>query len=193
LASSKADLKAIGQSKSVPVLMSSAVSDGMGIRGHALTQAEELEEGPATSKTVKDKSALLALELFPPAWLLGLDRFYLGSFRTGIAKVLVSLLTLSLGGFAWGLVDFSAVVLNALRKEESIHVLGMHVDFTPNTLQAAFVLAVVDLVMLPLWVVAAKYAWKVRKGHRMERLKANAMKSPHFKTAAAADNPVKGT
>uniref|UniRef100_A0A7S1Q4N0 TM2 domain-containing protein n=1 Tax=Alexandrium catenella TaxID=2925 RepID=A0A7S1Q4N0_ALECA len=179
------------QSRSVS--LTSGMSDGMGIEQSPLPAAEALlsqeaaaGSGKAGVPAPKDKAILMAIEMFPPAWLLGLDRFYLGSFRTGVAKVLVSIVTLSVGGFVWGLVDFFVIVANALKRQEALHALGMEADFKPGMLQGAFYMAIADLILLPLWVGLARYIWWVRKMQRMERLKENAMKSPHFKASGTA-------
>lgn len=173
------------------VSLASGVSDGMGIDRSAPQPAEEAllsqEDTLSAQKdgaVQKDKLVLLAIECFPPCWLLGLDRFYLGSFRTGIAKVLLSIMTLSVGGFVWGLIDFSIIVVNALKRQEALRALGMEADFKSGNLQPAFVMGVIDILMLPVWVGLARYIWYVRKMARMERLKENAMKSPHFKAPA---------
>mmetsp|Transcript_82359 Transcript_82359/g.191246 ORF Transcript_82359/g.191246 Transcript_82359/m.191246 type:complete len:274 (+) Transcript_82359:71-892(+) len=165
-----------------------------------------------TGAPPKDKIALMLIEMFPPTWFFGVDRFYLGCYHTAVAKLAVSLGACLLGlvvwrcvcpvsstllatvsvfsviGFVWGLVDYFAVVINALRSEHAIHCLSMHAQFYHGHIRASFVLGIVNLLVIPMYLLLARFAWHWRKNMRMSRLRANALKSPLFQNKA----PIRG-
>mmetsp|Transcript_29270 Transcript_29270/g.68075 ORF Transcript_29270/g.68075 Transcript_29270/m.68075 type:complete len:297 (-) Transcript_29270:57-947(-) len=160
----------------------------------------------------KDKVALVLLEMCPLTWYLALDRFYLGSVKTGLAKLAVglggclvgvaiwcctcrtlSMLTTTVGwfsvlGLVWGLIDFFAVVGNALGQKQGIDSLGMRANFHHTHARAAFALGVTALALLPIYGLLVRGFWWWRKTLRMSRLKANALKSPLFQNKA----PIRG-
>mmetsp|Transcript_2656 Transcript_2656/g.6234 ORF Transcript_2656/g.6234 Transcript_2656/m.6234 type:complete len:301 (+) Transcript_2656:64-966(+) len=160
----------------------------------------------------KDKIALVLIEMFPLTWYFAIDRFYLGAVRTGIAKLALSLGASLLGlivwrctctglhmmitsvgifsvlGFVWGAVDYVAVIVNALSRSDEINCLGMRANFYHSHIQVAFALAIVALLLLPIYVFVGRFLWHIRKTIRMSRLKANAMKSPLFQHKA----PIRG-
>lgn len=146
------------------------------------------ETKETTEASPKSSLVLLLIELFPITWILGLNNFYLGNIGLGIAKLLVSVFTLGLGGLIWGGIDFIAIIANALAHKESIHVLGMNAQFEKGMADKAYAMAVLDLAMLPCWMALAWGFWSWRKRQRLEALRQNAMKSSHYgqRNSAAA-------
>eukprot|EP00416_Gambierdiscus_australes_P035819 CAMPEP_0171106024 /NCGR_PEP_ID=MMETSP0766_2-20121228/63889_1 /TAXON_ID=439317 /ORGANISM="Gambierdiscus australes, Strain CAWD 149" /LENGTH=257 /DNA_ID=CAMNT_0011567011 /DNA_START=20 /DNA_END=793 /DNA_ORIENTATION=+ len=158
----------------------------------------------------KDKIALMILEMCPFTWFFGIDRFYLGCFRTAFAKLGVGLGCCLLGlavwcclfsgmnllalcvsffaafGAVWGVIDYFAVVVNALRFSVDMHTLGMHAEFDHSHVQVAFVLGIVNLLFIPAYGFLLRSFWLWRKQSRMARLRANAMKSPLFQKKTPA-------
>lgn len=95
----------------------------------------------------KSKVALMVLEIIPPCGQLGIDRLYLGSTKTGIAKLLVCICTCLVGGLVWGLVDAVLVILNCLGRDKSIDSLGMVATFTDDEVETAHALAVIGVAI----------------------------------------------
>jgi len=114
----------------------------------------------------RSKVVLMVIDMFPPLWMLGIDRLYLGSITTGIAKLAVCVFTCGVGGVVWGLVDFASVVSNALRKEDSIEAFGMDATFRKDEVGVAFWLAIVDILAVPLLVSGTCRWWQYRKSLR---------------------------
>jgi len=168
------------------------VSEGMGLdySAQALPQvvvtrsvrsASAIAEGREESKPpTKNKNVLMVIEMFPLCWLFAVDRFYLGNIGLGIAKLAVSLGTFFVGGAIWGLVDFIIIMNNALRQQQTLHSAGLSANFPESQLQTAFVLAIVDILMIPVFIWLARFLWLWRRQQRMERLKEAAMRSPHY-------------
>lgn len=190
-----------GQSGSITAAASSAwyalpitagVTDGMGIdySAQALSQvsirrsprgrnASALTDAEPKEHPEKNKVVLMVIEMFPLCWLFAIDRFYLGNIQLGVAKLLVSLGTCFVGGFAWGVVDFVIIMNNALRGRAVLDTAGLSAQFPERQLHMAMVLAIVDILMVPLMIGLARFVWWWRKQQRMERLKEAAMRSPH--------------
>lgn len=92
----------------------------------------------------KDKSVLLIVEVLGLG-MLGIDRMYLGGFN--IALGIVKLLTFS--GFGiWGIIDYIAIMVNAVHREVAINTLGMSYEFNPQGIETAHALGVVGLALL---------------------------------------------
>jgi len=175
-----------------PMPLTAGVSEGMALdysaqalsqvvvtrsaRGQSAAEADQKESEPPT----KNKIVLMVIEMFPLCWLFAVDRFYLGNIGLGIAKLSVSLGTCFIGGAIWGLVDFIIIVHNALRQEQTLHAAGLSAQFPKSQLHMAFVLAIVDILMIPALIGLARFVWWWRKQQRMERLKEAAMRSPHY-------------
>jgi hypothetical protein len=89
---------------------------------------------------LRSKVVLLVIEMVPLAGPLGIDRFYLGSIWSGVAKLLLCLLTNMFGGVVWYMVDAILVTVNALQHKEDIHVLGMEARFSEDEIGTAYIL-----------------------------------------------------
>jgi len=108
---------------------------------------EHISGGPALP--TRDKITLLCVELL--FGLFGVDRLFLGSWRSGLIKLIVSFSaawfavrkgcgtfnTLVVAWGPWGAADLAMILLNALQRESSIHRLGMYSVFEPSSLEAA--------------------------------------------------------
>jgi len=112
---------------------------------------EEIKPIPKKSKVV-----LMILEMVPLAGPLGIDRFYLGATGTGIAKLLVCVCTCLVGGHIWGFLDAILIIVNCLRREDSINSLGMEASFEAEQLEPAFVLAVIGVVLQFLFLCGGR-------------------------------------
>jgi len=161
------------------------VMEGSGLDYFALSASQMTvsRQGRGATKGAspkKSKTVLLALEMCPLSWLLGIDRFYLGNIGLGIAKMSVCICTCGIGGIIWGFIDFVTIMTNALKKEEAISTLGMHATFGAEHVETAFVLAILDICLLPLFIGLVRFVWWWRKQLRMEKLKQAAMNSPHY-------------
>jgi len=175
------------------MLVTAGVSEGMGIDygAQALSQVRVVRSprgkdvagstsGASSEPKEKSKIVLMVIEMFPLCWLFAIDRFYLGNIGLAITKLFVSLGTCFIGGLVWGFVDFCIIISNALRQQETLHAAGMSAKFPASQLHMGFVLAIVDLLMIPSMLGIARFVWWWRKQQRMERLKEAAMRSPHY-------------
>mmetsp|Transcript_84987 Transcript_84987/g.275228 ORF Transcript_84987/g.275228 Transcript_84987/m.275228 type:complete len:176 (+) Transcript_84987:3-530(+) len=95
----------------------------------------------------KNKVVLMVLEIIPPCGQLGIDRFYLGSTRTAIAKLVISICTCLVGGFIWGFIDAITVIANCIRRQDSLDSLGMAATFNKNEVETARTLAIIGVVI----------------------------------------------
>mmetsp|Transcript_28271 Transcript_28271/g.74988 ORF Transcript_28271/g.74988 Transcript_28271/m.74988 type:complete len:155 (+) Transcript_28271:302-766(+) len=136
---------------------------------------EESRDPPEKSKIV-----LMLIEMCPLCWVLAVDRFYLGNTGLAIAKLCVSLGSCFIGGLVWGLVDFIVIINNALRQEHTLTGAGMYAKFPKSELKTGFILAFVDIVMIPVSIGLVRLIWWWRKRQRMEQIKQAAMRSPHY-------------
>lgn len=127
----------------------------------------------------KSKVALVLIEAFPPLWLLAVDRFYLASYRTAIAKLTVSLATCGVGGLVWGLIDFTVVMLNSLHRGPTLERFGLGAAFSPAEVETSFYVAIVVIAFWPSLVLLARGIWWWRRRQRDEMLReARAIKMP---------------
>merc|ERR1719401_251470 len=108
--------------------------------------------------------------------MIGVDRLYLGAYGTAAAKLAVCVCTCGLGGFVWGLVDFFAIMLNAFHKRDAIARFGMYASFDQDQVHGAFLLAFVDVFMIPASMVLVNFYLRWQAHSRMERLRESAMK-----------------
>lgn len=70
----------------------------------------------------------------------GIDRCFVGSYVTGALK------GLTLGGLGiWSLIDFVIVAINAFQMSPSINELGIHANFTAESISPAYTAAIVCL------------------------------------------------
>jgi len=129
----------------------------------------------------RNKVVLVAIEMFPLCWLFAIDRFYLGNIGLAIAKLAVSVGTLFVGGLIWGIVDFIIIVSNALRREETLQIAGMSAKFSASHLHMAYILAIVDILMIPAAIGLSRFIWLWRKWRRAELLREAAMRSRHYR------------
>jgi len=113
-----------------------ALAEGFGLAQEAPA------EPPKRSKVV-----LMLLEIIPPCGQLGIDRFYIGAWKTGLAKLCVCICTCLVGGLVWGLVDAMIVIMNCLGRDKSIDVFGMQASFTADEVETAHALAVVGVAI----------------------------------------------
>merc|ERR1719323_1682949 len=95
----------------------------------------------------KNKIVLMVLEILPLCGPLGIDRFYLGSTFTGLAKLTVCVCTCLVGGLIWGLFDAVIVIANSLSRESSIDAFGMVAEFDEEHIEASFILAIFAIVL----------------------------------------------
>lgn len=80
----------------------------------------------------------------------GIDRCFVGSYVTGTLK------GLTLGGLGfWSLLDFAIVVINALSMSPSINVLGLHANFTKESISPAYMAAILCLTFHIIHVALA--------------------------------------
>eukprot|EP00415_Alexandrium_ostenfeldii_P002716 UN2716 len=93
------------------------------------------------------RARLMVLEIIPPCGQLGLDRLYLGSTKTGIAKLIVCISTCLVGGLVWGFIDAFVVIMNCLGRDKSIDSLGMRATFTDDEVETAHALAVIGVAI----------------------------------------------
>merc|ERR1719476_651248 len=88
-----------------------------------------------------NKVILACLEL-TGLGVLGLDRFYMGSYITGVVKLVTG------GGFGiWALVDYVLVLLNCIMGSSSIDILWMSMTFGPSWISAARWVSIIGLVI----------------------------------------------
>jgi hypothetical protein len=112
-----------------------------------------LDSGSATISTraasagnrQKSKRVLLLLEMIPPCGLLGIDRFYMGSVSSGIAKLVICIAGLFVCGIPWAVIDQVGVISNGLRRKDSINFLGMVADFDELEIELAHTLSVIAI------------------------------------------------
>lgn len=151
------------------------------------------EIGAALPK--RSKVALVLIEAFPPLWLLAVDRFYLGAYKTGIVKLVVSLATCGVGGAVWGLVDFLAVMVNSLSCSPAIERFGLGAVFTASEVDTAFYVAIVAIALWPSLVIIGRAIWWWRRRQRDEMLReARTSKSPlHFDATDYSTRVIYGT
>eukprot|EP00446_Apocalathium_sp_SHHI-4_P015042 CAMPEP_0177203990 /NCGR_PEP_ID=MMETSP0367-20130122/28107_1 /TAXON_ID=447022 ORGANISM="Scrippsiella hangoei-like, Strain SHHI-4" /NCGR_SAMPLE_ID=MMETSP0367 /ASSEMBLY_ACC=CAM_ASM_000362 /LENGTH=315 /DNA_ID=CAMNT_0018652653 /DNA_START=81 /DNA_END=1028 /DNA_ORIENTATION=+ len=113
-----------------------------------ITDALPDPDAPASPpKKKKSKVILMLLEMVPVCGPIGLDRFYLGSTKTGLAKLTVCLCTCLVGGLVWGLIDAIIVILNSLSRKQSINSLGLEAEFDEDETEPAFYLACIAVVV----------------------------------------------
>jgi len=113
-----------------------------------ITDALPDPDAPASPpKKKKSKVILMLLEMVPVCGPIGLDRFYLGSTKTGLAKLTVCLCTCLVGGLVWGLIDAIIVILNSLFRKQSINSLGLEAEFDEDETEPAFYLACIAVVV----------------------------------------------
>jgi len=159
------------------------------IAASVATSGGAIALGPLLLPSRKNKLVLVALEACPLCWLVAADRFYLGA-PAASAKLFFGILASVAGGylwrlmgesfagkfaciamcFSWGLADFGAVTINSLMKQRSIDALGLQAAFNEDQVEGAFVLAVVELLMLPSLVILGRCACWCRKRQRDEEL-----------------------
>uniref|UniRef100_A0A7S1PRR8 TM2 domain-containing protein n=1 Tax=Alexandrium catenella TaxID=2925 RepID=A0A7S1PRR8_ALECA len=113
---------------------------------HGTTKAR-LDTSTQDEAPKKSKVALMVLEIIPPCGQLGLDRLYLGSTKTGIAKLIVCISTCLVGGLVWGFIDAFVVIMNCLGRDKSIDSLGMRATFTDDEVETAHALAVIGVAI----------------------------------------------
>lgn len=90
----------------------------------------------------KNKIILAILECFPLTAILGIDRFYMGEIATGCIKLF------TLGGCGvWYLVDWVVIVVNCWEKKDSIDTLGFRATFTEDSIEPAFWIVSVCVVI----------------------------------------------
>jgi len=116
------------------------------------------EESLPVNAPKKSKVTLMVLEILPPCGQLGIDRLYLGSTKTGIAKLLVCVCTCLVGGLVWGLVDAIIVIANCLGRDKYIDTLGMSAAFTEDEVETAHALAVIGVAIQFMTCCAAPSA-----------------------------------
>eukprot|EP00444_Apocalathium_aciculiferum_P024439 CAMPEP_0183439638 /NCGR_PEP_ID=MMETSP0370-20130417/78732_1 /TAXON_ID=268820 /ORGANISM="Peridinium aciculiferum, Strain PAER-2" /LENGTH=327 /DNA_ID=CAMNT_0025628191 /DNA_START=49 /DNA_END=1032 /DNA_ORIENTATION=- len=105
-------------------------------------------DAPASPPTKKkSKVILMLLEMVPVCGPIGLDRFYLGSTKTGLAKLTVCICTCLVGGLVWGLIDAIIVISNSLSRSQSINSLGLEAEFDEDETEPAFYLACIAVVV----------------------------------------------
>jgi len=90
----------------------------------------------------KDKLVLSLIEVFGLG-LLGIDRMYLGSWVTGLLKLVTGG-----GGGIWALVDWMVIIDNGLMSRQSIDFLAMKATFEPSTISSAHMVSVVYVLLL---------------------------------------------
>lgn len=84
----------------------------------------------------------------------GIDRCYMGNIGMGVAK------GLTLGGCGiWALIDHVVFLYVALQKKPSIDMMGIKANFEQASIQGAFIVAIICLVMIPIQGCCGK------KGH----------------------------
>lgn len=106
-------------------------------------------------RPLKNKVTLVLLEL-PGLGFLGVDRLYLAGSNIGLG--FVKLFTFAAFG-AWGVIDSLFIYINAITKQKSIDIAGMHGDFRQDTIDTAQVLGVVGLVLSISPLLCISYCW----------------------------------
>jgi len=111
-------------------------------------QPEAGEAAPARSladdgeDTLWNNKVILACLELTGLGVLGLDRFYMGSYITGVVKLVTG------GGFGiWALVDYVLVLLNCIMGSSSIDILWMSMTFGPSLISAARWVSIIGLVI----------------------------------------------
>jgi len=99
----------------------------------------------ATAEVVSKQRHFLAVFFLSLIWgFLGVDRFYLGKYGTGLLKLV------TIGGFGfWALIDFSSVLSGRMRDHEGNKMLeyDRYKKFARNT-TVIFTLAILLLIIL---------------------------------------------
>merc|ERR1712232_1104628 len=74
--------------------------------------------------------------------LFGIDRMYAGSVTTGIIKLL------TLGGCGvWAIVDWFAIIVNAMERKESIDSLSIKASFNKKGIKTARILGIIGVIL----------------------------------------------
>merc|ERR1719359_313075 len=95
--------------------------------------------------------------------ICGCDRCFMGQFCLGFIKWLTG------GGFLiWHLIDYWVAVISALTKAEDINMMGYHAEFDKDTLEEAFIAAIVLLI----WQSIGFVKGVVQRGLRSAKRKA---------------------
>lgn len=89
-----------------------------------------------------NKVILVLLEVFPCCGCLGVDRCFMGQACCGTIK------GITFGGFMiWFAIDWFVVMINALMSDPSIDCLGFVAVWTKDSINTAFIIAVVGLLL----------------------------------------------
>jgi len=95
----------------------------------------------------KNKLILVLLELFALG-CCGVDRCYMGQYCCGVVKAL------TLGGLCvWSLIDMIVIYTNAIEKLPKIDSLGYKFSFDQDTVEPAFVAAIVGVVLFAFQIL----------------------------------------
>mmetsp|Transcript_28911 Transcript_28911/g.76281 ORF Transcript_28911/g.76281 Transcript_28911/m.76281 type:complete len:235 (-) Transcript_28911:118-822(-) len=104
----------------------------------------------AQRSSTRNKLFLVLIELFGLGFL-GIDRFYMGG-AAGYISGSVKLLTCG-GCGVWGIIDYVAVMLNAISSSDSIDFMFMEGDFVSGSLETCRVLGIAGLVFIAVLIV----------------------------------------
>lgn len=135
--------RSVARVETEAVAMARAIENGATNRDDTAAPASLIVSN-STTRRVKSKTTLLILEMLGLGFF-GVDRIYLGgnNLGLGIAKLFTA------GGFGiWFLIDWIAIVGNAISNQKSIDTLSMHYTFKPDTVHTAHVLGIVGLTLV---------------------------------------------
>lgn len=119
-----------------------------------LTRAGEKREAEDVTREVSetplvDKRIVLGLELCPLLGCIGITRFYLRSWISGMVQMLVFACSCGVLGTIWGFVDMIILVINALTDQTAIDTFFMTARFENQTEDTANLIGmIVPLVWL---------------------------------------------
>lgn len=99
-------------------------------------------------RATRNKNFMVLLEVLGLG-AFGFDRIYLGIDEPGHMNIFFGILKfVSFGGLGvWAVVDYAAIILNALSKQKEIHELGMSCMWERGTIEASYVMAMVGCIL----------------------------------------------
>mmetsp|Transcript_70820 Transcript_70820/g.207533 ORF Transcript_70820/g.207533 Transcript_70820/m.207533 type:complete len:179 (-) Transcript_70820:42-578(-) len=127
-----------------PVFLATSPPTTAPVPGTPATVVTDQDGGPLPKKNKTILLILLVLDL----GCCGVDRFYLGSWRTGLAKLFTC------GGCGiWTLIDWVVIVQNGVNKRHEIHTLDMDASFEEDTIDSGYMISWMAIAVLVAHVI----------------------------------------